>query len=639
MPSQIETIEQRALGEATARLSRAIGEAKTLETIQRIFGGIERAIMGRVPETYDTASAINAARNFDQSVKDNLIAAGEEAEDLLTNELYLWRVSLSQRDEAISAYNLRRFCERTEEHLDLAAFAALARFYRSLSTTESVQSKYDFAVTRLFASVTESNGRVLRLDGDRLVQGLTEMFQSWGQTDRVGQTTEREAELAAKGFRAFVSEAEAIDQFEDLISLNFFNRVREFKGDLGKTFYAAEVTAAAIECNVALANKFSGLLAGEGEQIREAPAGCRDLSDLLSDTSSKGPISELLNELQMSELNQQAQSSERLSQLLRLLHISDAAAEEETSVEQNRDTALTELAPISVLSPSVLELAECEENKEVIAQFLKIPFSPELASLDLATFLAPWPELSSSQALSEKEIRRNALSLILKAESMLRSKLFKDGVISSEKESELYQLLEETQQVGSSLRELISKFRELGEPGQVDKLLHISNHLLGARLRLQSAMVRGGTVELARQELAQKKLNTPPKHNRVVRPYRARGRLAIAAVLLVALATLTIYSFTLGNGVDEKRDREVRILNHRELPGAELLAAARVRHELLIGIVSSTWETATDDRKREELKALLRYGAPQGIETVMLLDSTGSQKASASNSHLVVEAP
>ena len=200
MPTQIETIDQRALVEATARLSRAIGEAKTLETIQRIFGSIERAVMGIVPETYDTAPAINAARNFDQSVKDNLIAAGEEAEDLLTNELYLWRVSLSQRDEAIPAFSLRRFCERTEEHLDLAAFAALARFYRSLPTTESIQSKYDFAVTRLFASVTESNGRVLRLDGARLVQSLTEMFQSWGQTNRVGQTTEREAELRLLDF-------------------------------------------------------------------------------------------------------------------------------------------------------------------------------------------------------------------------------------------------------------------------------------------------------------------------------------------------------------------------------------------------------------------------------------------------------
>lgn len=639
MPTQIKTIEQRALGEATARLKLAIEEAKSLETIQRIVAGIERAIIGKVPERYDTASAINAARNFNQSVKDNHIAASEEAEDLLTNELYQWRMSLSQRDEAIPADSLRRFCERTEEHLDLAAFAALTRFYRSLPHTESVQSKYDFAVTRLFASVTENERRVLRLDGDRLVQGLTEVFQSWGQTDRVGQTTQREAELAAKGFRAFVSEAEAIEQFESLISLNLFNRVREFKRDIGETFYAAEVTATAIECNVALANKFSDLLASEGEQIREPPAGCRGLSDLLSDTCSKGPVSELLNELQMAELNQQAQSGERLSQLLRLLHISDAAAEEETSVEQNRDTALTELSTPSVLPVSVRELAECEENKESIAEFLKIPFSPELASLDLATFLAPWPDLSSSPELSEKELRRKALSLILKAERMLRSKLFKDGVISSENESELYQLLEETQQVGSSLRELISRFRELDQPGPVDQLLHISNHLLGARLRVQSAMVRRGTVELARQELAQKKLNTPSNHNRAVRPHRARRRLAIAAVLLVGFATLTMRAFTLRNGFEEKRDREVRILNHRELPGAELLAAARVRHEILIGIVSPTWETATDARKREELQALLRYGAPQGINTVMLLDSAGFQKGSVSNSHLIIEAP
>ncbi|MCA1605730.1 MAG: hypothetical protein LC775_09715, partial [Acidobacteria bacterium] len=335
MPAQIETIEQRELGNATARLNLAIGEAKWLETIERIVAGIERAIIGKVPDRYDTTCAVNAARNFNQSVKDNDFAASEEAEDLLTNELYLWRVSLSKRDEAIPAYSLRRFCERTEEHLDLAEFAALTRFYRSLPHSESVQSKYDFAVTRLFASVTENKRRVLRLDGDRLVQSLIEVFRSWGQTDRDGQTSEREVELAANGFRRFVSEAEAIDEFESLISLNFFNRVREFKREIGKTFYAAEVTATAIECNVALANKFSDLFVGEGENIREAPAGQWDLSDLLSDTCSRGPVSELLNRLQTAEVNQQSQSSERLSQLLRLLHISDAAPEEDTSVDQN----------------------------------------------------------------------------------------------------------------------------------------------------------------------------------------------------------------------------------------------------------------------------------------------------------------
>jgi len=36
------------------------------------------------------------------------------------------------RDQAIKPYDLRRFCEKTEEALEATVFTALTRFYRGL---------------------------------------------------------------------------------------------------------------------------------------------------------------------------------------------------------------------------------------------------------------------------------------------------------------------------------------------------------------------------------------------------------------------------------------------------------------------------------------------------------------------------
>lgn len=84
-------------------------------------------------------------------------------------------MALGERDEPLMTYNLRRFCERTDELLDATAFASLARFYRSLPHTAASQSKYDLVVTRLFTATSEGERRVLRLSREALAARLTEM--------------------------------------------------------------------------------------------------------------------------------------------------------------------------------------------------------------------------------------------------------------------------------------------------------------------------------------------------------------------------------------------------------------------------------------------------------------------------------
>jgi len=633
MSDQLEVLEQNGIDKAEARFQRAVDYAKTLEIVQRILAGVEKAILSSIPQKYNVEPAFNVGRDLKQAIKEKETKRIAEAEDHLSNELYLWHLSLTTRDQKIQPYHLRRFCDGTYVHLDPPSFQALTRFYRSLPHTESVQSKFDFSVTRLFSTLAENDQRKLRVGGKRLVESLTKMSDVW-QTDRpLPLVTADEIATAVDGLRTFIAEANgAINEFEELISSDLSNRIRLFKRELGELFYEPRVTAAAIECNVALANKFSTLLAGEGAQIREAPDVCRDLVNILVDPSINASAADRFDEAELAKLEHQAQSSERLSQVLRLLRLSNNYNETKTS-------ASSENAELPADLPLTLSnLAEDDANKEIISELLRTQLSVERQSLDPVNFLAPLVEPLSSGHADEREVRRNSLSLILWSERLLRSK-FNENQIDESTEAELSEIMEKMQETDSVLRALISDARAGSQLHAVDQLLHISNHLLQARLSLQSVLVQRA-AELARQKLGTEGVEVQEQAPKLrVSSLRKNKALAVAAVvILMVCAGLVFRAFNeRSNAAISRRDKEVQMLNVKDLPGSEMLVNARTRRDLLVGVVSKKWETASDQEKTDELKALLRFGKPMGVLTVMLVDSSGSQMGSASESHLTLQ--
>jgi hypothetical protein len=639
MSDQLEVLEQNGIDKAEARFQRAVDYAKTLEIVQRIIAGIEKAILSSIPQKYNVEPAFNVARDLKQAIKEKETKRIAEAEDRLSNELYLWHLSLTTRDQKIQPYHLRRFCDGTDVHLDPPSFQALTRFYRSLPHTESVQSKYDFSVTRLFSSHAENDQRKLRVGGKRLVESLTRMSDVW-LTDRpLPLVTADEIAAAVDGLRGFIAEANAaINEFEELISSDLSNRIRLFKRELGELFYEPRVTAAAIECNVALANKFRTLLAGEGEQIREAPDVCRDLVNILIDPSINASAAERFDETELAKLEHEAQSSERLSQVLRLLRLSNSY-NEMTSTRAYQTSASSEIADLPADLPlTLLNLAEDDANKEIISEFLRTQLSVERQSLDPVNFLAPLVEPLSSIHADEREVRRTSLSLILWSERLVRSKL-NENQIDESTEAELSEIMAKMQQTDSVLRLLISQARAGSLLRAVDQLLHISNHLLQARLKLQSVLVQQA-AELARQKLGTEEVEVQeeaPKQR--FSSLRKNKALAVAAVVILMVCSgLVFKAFNdRSNAAISRRDKEVQMLNVKDLPGSEMLINARTRRDLLVGVVSKKWETASDQEKTDELKALLRFGKPMGVSTVMLVDSSGSQMGSASDSHLTLQ--
>ena len=198
------------------------------------------------------------------------------------------------------------------------------------------------------------------------------------------------------------------------------------------------------------------------------------------------------------------------------------------------------------------------------------------------------------------------------------------------------------QTAGKDLRKLMGEALARKKRESADAWLYVSNHLLEAQLRLQSAIVRRGAGEFARAEAARAarasvtKIKARPTAKRL--PVSRSRKLLIAAAILVAVVSLALRMVVqqMGAGVD-RRDKEVRVLDRNELPGSDLLADARMRRNLMIGIVSDSWKLLAEDEKRKELEALLRYGADKGINTVMLLDKSGQPVGSASPQQISTE--
>lgn len=76
------------------------------------------------------------------------------------------------------------------------------------------------------------------------------------------------------------------------------------------------------------------------------------------------------------------------------------------------------------------------------------------------------------------------------------------------------------------------------------------------------------------------------------------------------------------------------MLDPKTLPGGDKLSGARVKGDLLIGIVTASWTHQAAPEQQAGLKSLLDYARSNSFETVMLLDQDGSPVGSASAQQL-----
>ncbi|MDQ3802028.1 MAG: hypothetical protein M3384_21595, partial [Acidobacteriota bacterium] len=244
---------------------RAIDEVTSLQMVEHVFSGVEREQMRILPKPFNDITVKKALHDFLQVSKNSTASENAQAEFKLMQETESWCSALSHRDKHLSVSALRRYCETTKPSLSNQAIIALARFYRNLPHTESVRSKFDMIMTRLFTREVKGERRELLFDRDDIVRQINELYADWASVPLYSVEDETELLLTTVKFDDFLAEAQDAGDFDELVRKDFYNRLRLFKESVGDKFYAPLVLASAIESNVLIGNRYVELLERERE--------------------------------------------------------------------------------------------------------------------------------------------------------------------------------------------------------------------------------------------------------------------------------------------------------------------------------------------------------------------------------------
>jgi hypothetical protein len=270
---------------------RAMEEVSGLQMVEHILSGVEREQNKTTPNLYNDIAVKKALHDFLQISEDVKSPEHAQAEFQLMQETETWCSALSHRDKRISIAHLRRFCETTKPPLSSQALISLARFYRNLPFSESVRGKFDLVVTRLFSKDVGGEKRVMVFSRDELIKHLVELYAEWSSISLYSADEDNsQVVLTAMKFEEFVTEAERADSFDELVENDFFNRLRLFKESTDEVFYAPLITAAAIESNVRIGNRYVELIEiergkSDARNLREKYGFLHDQA--ISDSTSK----------------------------------------------------------------------------------------------------------------------------------------------------------------------------------------------------------------------------------------------------------------------------------------------------------------------------------------------------------------
>ncbi len=280
---------------------RATLEVSSLQMVEHVLSGIEREQMKILPKSYNDLEVKKALHSFLQVSYDANPAEHAQSEFQLMQETESWYSSLSHRDRHISVANLRRYCENTRPALSSQALTSLARFYRNSPYSESVRNKFDLIITRLFSKEIGSDKRRVFFKREEMIEKLIGLYEEWSSIS-LYSTDEENSDilLTAFKFEDFMAEAANAESFDELIQNDFFNRLRIFKESTNEQFFAPLITAAAIESNIRIGNRYVELLEferakGEAEKLENKYGFLHD--QVISDATSKTlQLVELLKE-------------------------------------------------------------------------------------------------------------------------------------------------------------------------------------------------------------------------------------------------------------------------------------------------------------------------------------------------------
>lgn len=289
-------------------------KALQLRIVEEFLSQIEASTMTQPAAQFNTAELKSALRELRESGSADAIALAETM-------LGKWFSYLSDRDAPLEAYHIRRYCDGLRAKLPVQVFLAAARFYRSIQYSRRSLSKFDLVMTRAFSTDIGDLRRTLIADRDELAEKIASLYSEWDiPYNTFAPEAVSAAEIVAR-FDDFVEECVATDDFSTLTSSRLFDRIREYKAELGLQFFHPQVVAAAIGCNVAVGNRLNYLMAKASENLGERLGSEYDLAGAFHDTSPNAAayLNEVLSNVRQEVSSDASSSTESDVDLLRTM--------------------------------------------------------------------------------------------------------------------------------------------------------------------------------------------------------------------------------------------------------------------------------------------------------------------------------
>ena len=593
----------------------------------------EKALHLRIVEEFLTQMEFTllkgAAEQFDfEPVKASITELRAMADDVnpdrrkrvefqLAHELLRWQEYLAARDEKIEAYHIRRYCDGLRKPLDTEVFVALARFYRDLPRSRNSLSKFDLALTRAFSSQVSDLFRSMTMDRDEVTVRLSSLYCAWDRVVSVEPGSPRDVVV----FEKFLEENDSMSDFKTLTSSRLFDRIREFKSELGDRFWDPSVAAAAVECNIVVGNHLNGLMARASENLGERLGSEFDFAGAFQDTSPNtgAYISEALRQIDESGALVAADSeSDDLKFLRSMLELTDSITGDLLQDAKEAGSGPGPESALSIETPEFLAVTALlsqhnPPTRDLIAQVE----SSDLQNFDVDEFL--FGEDQSADALG-----REALELILSLESLRSHELHERKVLPRSVRNKVMELLARAEEYGNKL-----ELSTVESPGSAGRRLKIANKLLETRLRTERSVFKFTSRGLGM-------LPTPKPEAEQVASTFSRveyGRLAanrwIVGATVAAVIISGILYFAAG-AAEATLAGDVEILEPAKLAGGEQLTGAHRQANTLYVVAADSWREGSSEEKTEKLKALMDTQAKEQIKSVLVIDGQGQHLAEMS---------
>jgi hypothetical protein len=610
-------------------------EAMSLRIAEKFFSEVERSLLRTVSPGFDVGKVKELLRIVNPRTGYDGDRSG--AIEDLRFEFARWRESMSETDRGLETFHVRRFCDSSNISLNDTIYFSLARFYRSIPLTRDSQSKFDLMMTRAFAREMRGRLRNSHFDREAVADKVRELYSEWTESSAGTVAEEVDVEDAEIRFNAFIAEAYSLSEFDGLVESDIFERFREFKRDLGDTYFAPECVAAAVECNVTVGRTFDSLMAVMNTSLNQRLGERIDFAGALIDGSIEEQTSlvDLLAGMSGSGTEAMPVGNSDIALLRSFLQRATAAnaeaagteISEEADQEVREDLEIEDKPENSIkhrLAAELATISQAQPDTYILRNYMSR--TDALNHLDLNDFL--FEENGQPFVLG-----RRALASILCLEEFKDNDLRNNKTLEPEITDEIVTILNFAESVGDKLEEALNAV----EKDSQNRLLIVSNSLLSSRLQVERAVVRF-TVPIPEPEpepVVEEKPSEPVEITRA--PLREANRWLMGATLLVFLVCGSILLFSGQNSNAAPEPEAIEEVNIGKLPAPEHLENAFRKDNTLYVVTKASWRGLKDDYKKKILQKMLELELRKPLYNVSLIGPDGQPVADISSEGPVID--